>query len=188
MDRQKSIWFWRLIFAGLFLALVWLANYWQPLHKLAVKSQPGLYQVSEVYDGDTITVDMLGQTETVRLIGVDTPETHHPNRPVQCFGAQAATYTKQLLLNQRVRLEADALNTDRDRYDRLLRYVYLDDQLVNELLIGQGYGLAYTHFPFSKVSHFVAREKLARQAQKGLWAACQIIIEPNSGRHTNPVN
>src|SRR5581483_96777 len=108
-------------------------------------SQPGLYRVTEFVDGDTIKVDMNGSTETVRFIGVDTPETHDPRKAVQCFGMAAASFTKQLIGSSNVRLAADPTNTNRDRYNRLLRYVYLPDgRLVNAEIIKQGYGFAYT--------------------------------------------
>src|SRR5438105_3732321 len=91
------------------------------------QNQPGLYSVNHFVDGDTIAVNMNGAVETIRLIGVDTPETHRPNTPVQCYGVIAAAYTKQLIGSSRVRLQADPLDTNRDRYGRLLRYVYLPD-------------------------------------------------------------
>jgi Micrococcal nuclease (thermonuclease) homologs len=116
-----------------------------------LSANPGLYSVVRFSDGDTITVDMNGKHETVRMIGVDTPETHHPNRPVQCYGPAASAYTKNLIGNQKVRLEADPTNQNRDRYGRLLRYVYLPDgRLVQAEIIKSGHGFAYTSFPFTK--------------------------------------
>ena len=107
------------------------------------RSQPGLYRVVKFDDGDTITVDMNGTVETVRFIGVDTPETHHPDRPIECYGREASDYTKRLIGGQKVRLQADPLDTNRDRYGRLLRYVYLpDNTLVEQKLIAEGYGFA----------------------------------------------
>src|SRR6266545_1080397 len=77
----------------------------QPAKK-AEQANPGLYHVTRFVDGDTIIVDMNGKNETVRLIGVDTPETHRPNTPVQCYGPAASAYTKNLIGQQKVRLEA----------------------------------------------------------------------------------
>ena len=109
---------------------------------------PGFYQVTRFDDGDTITVDMNGGSETIRFIGVDTPETHDPRKAVQCFGYAAAAFTKNLIGENPVRLRADPMNTNRDRYNRLLRYVYLpDDRLVNAEIIKQGYGFAHPTFP-----------------------------------------
>ncbi len=117
---------------------------------------------------------MNGHTETVRFIGVDTPETHDPRKAVQCFGIAAAAFTKQLIGDNPVRLEADPLSTNRDRYNRLLRYVYLPDgRLVEAEIIKQGYGFAYTSFPFTKSDEFLAYQKDAREQNRGLWSSCQ---------------
>lgn len=137
------------------------------------QNQPGLYTVLEVDDGDTILVDMNGAREKVRFIGVDTPETKDPRKAVQCFGRAAGEFTKGLIGNSAVRLEADPLNTNRDRYNRLLRYVYLPDgTLVNAEIIRQGYGFAYLSFPFTKTDEFRDLQTEARQQNKGLWSSC----------------
>ncbi|MBI3624362.1 thermonuclease family protein [Candidatus Saccharibacteria bacterium] len=150
------------------------------------QTQPGLYHVSIFYDGDTIAVNMNGVNEKIRLIGVDTPETHDPRKALQCFGQAAAVFTKQLIGNSSVRLEADALSSNRDRYNRLLRYVYLPDgRLVNLEIITQGYGFAYTGFPFTKSDQFVAAQTAARQASKGLWHDCQPIKNQYGGYTSN---
>ncbi len=129
---------------------------------------------------------MNGKTEAVRFIGVDTPETHKPNTPVQCYGPQASDYTKRLVGNQKVRLQADPLDTNRDRYGRLLRYVYLpDNTLVEQKLITEGYGFAYTYFPFEKAAEFEAYEQAAKTTGKGLWSACHVSIEANGAKQTN---
>lgn len=137
------------------------------------RNQPGLYSVSRFVDGDTIAVNMNGKVEKVRFIGVDTPETHKPNTPVQCYGPAAAAFTKNLIGQQKVRLASDPQSTDRDRYNRLLRYVYLSDgRLVNEELIKNGYGFYYPYFPFTKADQFSQDQAVARTANKGLWGNC----------------
>jgi len=152
----------------------------------ATETQPGLYAIDHFVDGDTIAVKMNGKTESVRMIGVDTPETHKPNSPVQCYGPAAAAYTKNLIGNNKVRLEADPTNQNRDRYDRLLRYVYLpDNRLVNKELVANGYGFAYTSFPFTKKDEFVAAEKQAETGAKGLWVNCTVTTEPSGRKQTN---
>lgn len=157
--------------------------------QLSNNAAPGFYEVEEFLDGDTISVDMNGTTEIIRFIGVDTPETNRPNTPVQCYAEAASQYTKNLIGNNHVRLEADSLNTNRDRYDRLLRYVYLPDgTLVESKLIAEGYGFAYTSFPMVKALEFKALEETARQAGKGLWSVCQVTTLPNGIRQTNPAN
>jgi micrococcal nuclease len=139
----------------------------------AMVNQPGLYSVDHFTDGDTIAVNMNGKIEKIRFIGVDTPETHKPNTPVQCYGPAAAAFTKNLIGSNKVRLASDSLSTDRDRYDRLLRYVYLPDgKLVNEELIKGGYGFYYPYFPFTKSDQFSADQAAAKAANKGLWGNC----------------
>ncbi len=154
----------------------------------AMVNQPGLYRVSEYVDGDTIVVDMNGTNETLRFIGVDTPETHDPRKAVQCFGKTAAAFTKSTISKQgsRVRLEADPLNTNRDRYGRLLRYIYLPDgTLVNAEIIKQGYGFAYTGFPFTKSDEFINYQTQARQANRGLWSSCKPTSNQYGGFTSN---
>ncbi len=137
------------------------------------ESQPGLYTVTDFSDGDTITVDMNGKKEKIRFIGVDTPETHKPNAPVQCYGPAASAFTKNLIGTNKVRLEADPLSTNRDRYDRILRYVFLPDgTFVNERLIRDGYGFYYPYFPFKKSGQFEIAQDKAKSENKGVWGNC----------------
>ena len=150
-----------------------------------VTLQPGFYRVTTFYDGDTIAVDMNGSEEKVRFIGVDTPETHKPNTPVQCFGKAASAHTKEMIGSSPIRLEADPTNSNRDRYKRLLRYVYLPDgTLVNARIIQDGYGFAYVGFPFQKMEDFRSYEREARQQNKGLWSSCQNTTD-DKGRETS---
>src|SRR5690606_22654248 len=138
-------------------------------------NQPGMYQVETVVDGDTIEVDMYGVQERVRFIGVDTPEKNHPEKPVQCFAEAASAHLADLIGDQRVRLESDPTNQNRDRYNRLLRYVYLPDgTLLNAKQIEDGYGFAYTSFPFIKMDGFISLEAQARAEGRGLWRECEI--------------
>lgn len=146
-----------------------------PLQEIFAEQQPGLYTVASVADGDTITVDLGGYQEKVRLIGVDTPETHDPRRPLQCFGEAASGFTKKLLEGQKVRLEGDPEDSDRDKYRRLLRYVYLPDgRLVNAEIIREGYGFAYVVFPYAKMDEFRQLEREARENNRGLWSGCRV--------------
>lgn len=159
------------------IVLVLGCHYQEYIHQ-AAQSVPEVmasdYTVTEADDGDTIKVRMGGKIETVRFIGVDTPETKDPRKAVQCFGKQASEYTKGLLLGKQIRLESDPNDSDRDKYKRLLRYVYLGDELINAKLISEGYGFAYTVFPFTKLEEFRTLEQQARQQNKGLWAGCQV--------------
>jgi micrococcal nuclease len=151
------------------------------------QNDPGLYAIDHYVDGDTIAVNMNGTVETIRFIGVDTPETHKPNTPVQCYGPQAAAHTKDVISKfGKVRLQADPLDTNRDRYGRLLRYVYLPDgTLLDEQIIQQGYGFAYLNFPFSKKDQFAADQQAAQAAKLGLWGACQPTVNQYGGYTSN---
>ena len=126
-----------------------------------------LRTVIRVVDGDTIILD--GE-EKVRLIGVDTPETKHPKKPVQYYGKEASAFTKKLCEGKTVRLEYDWQR--QDKYQRTLAYVYLEDgTFVNAEIIIQGYGHAYTRFPFKYLDEFREYEKEARESGRGLWAS-----------------
>jgi endonuclease YncB( thermonuclease family) len=180
----------KLVLALIITALLLLAqkNGWiKSAGKSAQELQPGQYNVISFEDGDTITIDMNGKSERIRMIGVDTPETQDPRLPVQCFGKVASEFTKTLIGTSPVRLVSDPTNTNRDRYDRLLRYVYLPDgKLVNAEIIKQGYGFAYTLFPFEKLEEFRTFEKNARELGLGLWGTCD-ILQDGEKQTTNPV-
>lgn len=128
--------------------------------------------VKHVVDGDTIDVSLNGRTRRIRLIGVDTPETTHPSRPVECFGREASRFLTELVNGQTVLLESDPSQGDRDRYNRLLRFVWLPDgRLINYEIIAQGYGFEYTfRTPYKYQEQFKAAQRAARETQAGLWA------------------
>ena len=131
------------------------------------------YTVSSVSDGDTIKVNVNGKVETVRLIGVDTPETKDPRKPVQCFGKQASDFTTQQLNGTSVRLEPDTTQQERDKYGRLLRYVYMPNgTLFNQLLVASGYAYEYTYQnnPYQFHDDFIKAQRLAQQEGRGLWS------------------
>ncbi len=128
--------------------------------------------VIRAVDGDTIVVEINGVDEKIRLIGVDTPEVVDSRKTVECFGKEASIFTRILLTDVRVRLESDATQGDRDRYGRLLRYVFLPDgTFVNKTIIAEGYGHEYTYrVPYRYQADFKIAEQNAREAKKGLWA------------------
>jgi micrococcal nuclease len=134
--------------------------------------QKTLFPVLRVIDGDTIEVNSNGVSEKVRLIGVNTPETVDPRRKVECFGIEASRFVAGILAGTSVSLEADASQGDRDRYGRLLRYVYLPDgTLFNRVIIAEGYGYEYTYnIPYRYMNEFKDTERTAQKLEKGLWA------------------
>lgn len=130
-------------------------------------------RVVKVVDGDTIHVLVAGRREKVRYIGIDTPETKHPTKGRQCFGAAASAFNERLVGGQRVRLERDV--QQRDRYGRLLAYVYRrrDGLFVNAELARRGYAQPLTIPPDVRHSQrLVALAREARRGGRGLWAAC----------------
>jgi micrococcal nuclease len=132
----------------------------------------GSYRVVKVADGDTITIDKDGAHQSVRLIGVDTPETVDPRQPVQCFGEEATRAVRALVADKIVRIETDSSQGEYDTYGRLLAYVFAPDgTLVNKYLIAEGFGHEYTfRIPYTYQADFRAAEADARLAQKGLWS------------------
>ena len=135
----------------------------------------GRAQVLRVVDGDTIRVRLDGRTERVRYIGVDTPESVKPGTPVQCFAKRAAAANAALVAGRSVRLVGDV--EQRDRYGRLLAYVYRepDGAFVNAQLVRDGYARTLTIAP--NVAHarqFAQLARRAREGGRGLWAACAI--------------
>lgn len=124
------------------------------------------YRVTYVIDGDTLVATDGTTEERVRLLGVDAPERG------ECFFEESRARLMSLTQNADVILTADALNDNRDEYDRLLRYVYSDDILVNELLIKEGVARHLSWFPIEQNTHFSELEREAQQAGLGLWSEC----------------
>jgi len=134
-----------------------------------------LITILKVVDGDTVDIDINGHTERVRLIGVNTPETKHPTKPIECFGPEASAYMTQLLpKGTTVRIERDV--EARDRYGRMLLYLYLgsDDLFINLELVARGYGTPMSIEPntFHR-NDFVRAAAQAEAANVGLWKACR---------------
>ena len=126
-------------------------------------------KVLKVVDGDTIKVSIKGTTYNVRYIGIDTPETKHPTKGVEHFGPEASAYNKKLVGGKTVRLVKDVGNTD--KYNRLLRYIYVGDLFVNAKLVKEGYAHASSYPPDVKYADkFRELERSAKENNKGLWA------------------
>ncbi len=143
----------------------------------------GPYRLVAVVDGDTVRVDVHGRVERVRLIGIDTPETKDPRRPVQCFGRQASARAHALLDGHRVYLAGDPTQDRRDRYGRLLAYLWRDDGLFyNERVVAEGYAHEYTYaVPYRYRAAFRAAEADARRHDRGLWAPATCAGDTTKG-------
>lgn len=128
-------------------------------------------KVLKVVDGDTIHVQLSdGKKEKVRVIGIDTPETKDPRKPVQCFGKEASAQMSRLVNGKTVTLERNPAE-DRDKYGRLLRYVALDGEDIGARMIAEGYAFSYKRFPHPRLEAYNQLEKEARGALRGLWGS-----------------
>jgi micrococcal nuclease len=143
---------------------------WRQQQVLGTNDERGFERalVSKAIDGDTIE---LSDGRKVRYIGVDTPETKHPTKGIECFGQQAAYQNAELVVGKTVQLEKDVNETD--RYGRLLRYVWLDGQLINKTLVEQGYAFARSYPPdIKRQTELQAAEQTAQLQNLGLWSSC----------------
>ena len=140
--------------------------------EISQEPNQGGFKVVKVVDGDTIDVEIDGKIERLRLIGIDTPETVDPRKPVQCFGIEASKAAKELLFGKFVSLENDESQGERDKYKRLLRYVFLPDGTnFNLYMIAEGYAHEYTYDePYKYQADFKQAEIDARNQNKGLWS------------------
>lgn len=163
------------------LLVLWLKQTeWSQLSKsvegLGGRQQEGVESTDEaqlfnsvvIVDGDTIDVN----GKRVRYIGVDTPELGHDGTKSDCYAKEAADYNRNLVISGKLRMEKDVSETD--KYNRLLRYVYLDDgRMINEILVAEGYAKAATYPPDVKYAErFKELERQAKLSSKGLWSGC----------------
>lgn len=127
--------------------------------------------VTNVVDGDTFKVEIGGTVETVRIIGIDTPETVHPSKPVQCFGKEASNALKEVLDGEDITLEKNPAE-ERDKYGRLLRYVEIDGVDIGASMIEEGFAYSYKQYPHPRLEEYNELEKEAREENRGLWGSC----------------
>lgn len=177
----------RFLLAAAVLAAVAGCRQLGPASPGATADDAGAATLARVVDGDTIRVRIEGAEERVRLIGIDTPETHGPNGLRECFGAEASDRMEALLPEgTAVRLVRDV--EARDRYGRLLAYVYRthDGLFINLAMAKEGYATTLTYPPnVAHADEFVAAVRTARQSQRGLWRRCgsaDVPLTANSGR------
>lgn len=156
-----------------------------PILEIASSSAHLRFPVVSVTDGDTFKVSINGKVEIVRIVGIDTPETVDPRRPVQCFGKEASDHLKDLLSGAEVSLEVDPTQSDRDRYSRLLRFVFLaDGRDVGLHMIKEGYAqsVSYGSQPHKYAESYLQAQTLAQNLSKGLWneSACLVVSPPST--------
>lgn len=126
--------------------------------------------ILRVIDGDTIDVDCKGKRERIRIIGVNTPETVHPLKPIECFGKEASNKMKGLLQDKKVIIKTGQGSGDRDKYGRLLRYVELNGEDVGAKMIREGFAFSYRKYPHERLEEYNKLERQARENGVGLWA------------------
>lgn len=151
----------------------------QPTQPVASDSAQPTYRVVSVTDGDTFKVMIDGKTEIVRMVGINSPETVDPRKSLECFGTEASNKLKSLLENQEVQLEVDSTQSDRDKYNRLLRFVVVNNEDIGLKMIQEGYAYEalYSSTPHRLREAYVQAQKNAESEQKGLWAegACPVF-------------
>jgi endonuclease YncB( thermonuclease family) len=130
------------------------------------------YEVTEIIDGDTFKANIDGNIETIRIVGIEAPETKHPSRPVECLGEEATQKLAELIRGKNIALETDETQSNRDRYGRLLRFIFLEDGTdVGLELIKQGYAneSLYSSTPHKYHRDYVYAESEAKRQNLGLW-------------------
>ena len=153
-----------MLFGAAFLAALYFYHATRYLENVGAE----LFRVSFVIDGDTI---LLESGESVRYLGIDAPEPHHPTQGLEFFGPEATERNKELVEGELVRLESDM--TDRDAYGRLLRYVYVDGAFINGVLVEEGFAYSSYYPPDTKhYDKLLELELDAESAGHGLWSAC----------------
>lgn len=147
------------------------------------ESDLNTYQVTKVVDGDTIKINFEGREETVRLLLIDTPETVHPNKPLEPFGNEASKYVKDTILGKKVQIKIGS--EERDKYGRLLAYVYVDDETIQEQLLRKGLArTAYLYNDLTMLDQFHKAQNVARKKKIGVWSIEGYAhVDHNHGYH-----
>jgi len=144
----------------------------QSTEVLGVTNKSESVQVVSVTDGDTIKVEIDGSVETVRIVNINTPETVDPRKPVECMGVQASEKMSQFVLDRNVRLQEDSTQQNKDRYDRLLRFVFLEDGTdvgLEMIKLGFATSAPYGSTPHEYLEMYEAAQQSAEQQKLGLW-------------------
>lgn len=140
-----------------------------------------MVRVVHVIDGDTVKVERRGEVESVRLLGLDCPEVDHPDPVVRCLAEEARDFLRKKAEGEFVAMEADPTNSDRDRYGRLLRYLWLSPsaEFLNLEMIRRGYGYVLRKYPIKQMDQFEEAQRFAMSKELGLWSSsCGTTQEP----------
>lgn len=168
-----------MIFITFIIVIIFITSRLKKPDKTTQPQPLGLmFKVTKVIDGDTIEIDYNGRTETIRLLGIDSPEIVDTFKPVQCFAKESSDFAKKTLIGKNIFLEVDTSQPDRDKFNRLLRYVFLEDNTnFNLLMIKDGYGREYTYEGknYKYRIDFETAEKEAKSNLRGLWS-CGVAV------------
>jgi endonuclease YncB( thermonuclease family) len=134
--------------------------------------KPALFKVLHIVDGDTITIEHDGKKETIRLLGINTPESVAPMRPKECYGKEASNFLKNILESTYIDIEYDIHRKTVDIYGRTLAYIILDGKNINQKMIEEGYAFEYTYHKeiYTHQGDFRAAQKRAKERGLGLWS------------------
>ncbi len=147
-------------------------HYTNPLEKRELRSK-GYYYVAFVIDGDTIIAEKNGRQKLVRLIGINAPEVRSGHRRKdECFGQEAKRFLRNKIEKKHIRMEKDILIPEKDRYNRLLRYIFFEEIFINKELISKGYAFSTTYKEHKFLDGFLRLEKEAKMNNMGLWKTC----------------
>jgi len=165
----------KIVIGLLSLLVIGLGTYQATFTQTSTLDIPIEAKVASVYDGDTIRIEASEETVPVRLLGINTPELDGSFTEGECFGEEARNALRSKILNRRIQLENDPSQDNKDRYNRLLRYVYLDGENINLWLVKEGYAFEYTYDkPHKYQAEFREAEAKAANESKGLWNTCEI--------------
>jgi micrococcal nuclease len=128
------------------------------------------YLVSRVIDGDSIEVIIDNEKEDVRLLGIDAPEMNDKKKIMVCFAHKSKNNLELKIKNKEVVLESDPSQADKDKYGRLLRYIYYNNELINKSILSQGDAVVYKYFIVNKMDEFREVEKVAKENKFGIWS------------------
>ena len=147
------------------------------------------YKVTSIVDGDTLHIEIDGMDKTVRLVGIDTPELHHPEKPVECFAQEANDRLSELVLNKEVTIQYDEKQGNQDQYGRELLYIWVGDTFVNDYMIREGYAYAYREIKSDYLDQFIQAEEEAKNNKQGLWGdVCQCTKGQEASRECTECN
>lgn len=137
-----------------------------------VKAEKISVKFNSCVDGDTIKIDMDGKIETLRFLAIDTPEVKHPTKGVEPYGNESSEYTCDKVTNaKKIEIEYDSNSDKRDKYDRLLAWVYIDDSLIQKDLLSLGYAkIAYLYGDYKYIDELYDVEEKSKEEKKGLWS------------------